>query len=125
MSDVSGTLRNVIIDGISYDVMADTNVSEVGSLFENESIATSGRNMRRMTKRPQNAESVVIAANGAEKERLKNVADSIEDVRMSYETASGDVYRADGWIEFENRQTEENRATIVMCPRIKWEPFLA
>jgi hypothetical protein len=44
---------------------------------------------------------------------------------MSYTEASGDVYRASGWIEFESHETEENRATIQMHPRNDWSAFLA
>lgn len=124
--DIAGTLRKVTIDGITYDVMADTNVTETGSAFENEAIPTSGKNMKKMTRRPENRESVVLACNGDERELLRAAADSPRtNIPLSYETAAGDVFRADGWIEFENRETEENRATIQMHPRTEWDQFVA
>ena len=125
MARVSGSIRNVTINGVTYDVLADANFSETGSRFENEGIATSGETIRKMTRRVPQVESVIVKAAGADKERLKGIADGIDDVSMSYETAAGDVYRATGFIEFENRETEENRATLTMIPRQDWRAFLA
>ena len=123
--DVAGSIRKVTLDGTTYDPFADTNISEIGSAFENEAVPTAGRNMKKMTKRAENREGVVLAANGSERVLLRELADRTTDFPMSYETAAGDVYRATGWIEFENRETEENRASIQMHPRTKWEPFLS
>lgn len=125
MSDVSGTIRKLDLDGTSFDVMADTNISEVGGPFENENIPTSGRNMRKMTRRPENREDVVVAANGAERQQLRDFSQRIDNFPMSYTTAAGDVYHAEGGIEFENRETEENRASLILLPAGEWEPFLA
>lgn len=125
MVDVAGTLRRVTISGVTYDVMADTNVTEVGSAFENEAIPTSGRNMKKMMRRAENRSGVVIAANASERDALQQIAESVEDVTLAYETADGSVYRADGWIEFESRETEENRATVTMMPRRAWASFVA
>lgn len=123
--DIVGAIRKVTLDGVSFDCFSDTNITEVGSQWQNESIPTSGRNMRKMTKRAENREGIVIAANGAERDILKELSERQTDFTMSYETAAGDVYRCSGWIEFENRETEENRASIQMHPRNTWEPFLA
>ncbi len=125
MSDISGSIRKVTLDGMPFDVPADVNISEVGSGFLNESVPSSGRNMRKMTKRPQNREGLVLLANGTERDLLRELADSLHDFPMSYETAGGDVYRAQGWIEFENRETEENRAAIQLHPRNGWDVFVA
>ncbi len=125
MGDVAGTIRKVILDGVTYDAMGDTNITEVGGAFENESIPTSGRNIKKMTKRPENREGVVIACNGAERELLKELSERLTDFTLAYQTAGGDTYRAVGWIEFENRETEENRATVQLHPRSTWDAFLA
>lgn len=125
MGDISGTPRKVTLDGITFDAMADTNITETGGAFENEAVPTSGRNMKKMTRRPENREGVTLAANGNERALLKELSERTTDFPMSYTTAAGDVYRADGWIEFENRETEENRATIQMHPRTTWVPFIA
>lgn len=125
MGDISGTLRKVTLDGVTFDVPADVNVTETGSKFLNESVPSSGRNMRKMTKRPENREGLVLLANGAERELLQQLAERLSDFPVSYETAGGDVYRAVGWIEFENRETEENRAAIQLHPRNGWDSFVA
>ena len=125
MSDIAGSIRKLILDGTTFDVPADANISETGGAFENESIATSGRNMKKMTRRPENREGVVVMANGAERDLLKALSERVDDFTMSYTTAGGDVYRCSGWIEFENRETEELRATIQLHPRTSWDAFLA
>ena len=126
-NDTVGTPRKVTLDGITFDVMADTNISEVGSQFENEPVPTSGRTMKKMTRRSKAAESVTLACNGDERQVLEELDERTENFSMSYELASGDVFRAVGFIVFENRETEETRATIQMHPAQdnKWEPFIA
>lgn len=125
MGDVSGSIRKVILDSVTYDVMGDANITEVGGAFENEAIPTSGRTIFKMTKRPENREGVVIACNGAERELLKELSERFTVFSLSYQTAAGDIYRTVGKIEFENRETEENRATIQLLPDGPWEAFLA
>jgi hypothetical protein len=125
MSDLAGTIRKVTLDGIAFDAMADTNVSETGSQWEVSGVPTSGRNMKKMVRRPETRESIVLACNGAEREVLKELAERIDDFPMSYTTAGNDVYRCTGFIEFETRETEENRATIQLIPRDQWESFVA
>lgn len=123
--DIVGALRKVTLDGTTFDVFPDSNVTEVGSQWENQPLPTSGRTLRKMTKRSENREGVVLACNGVERDILKELSERQSDYTMSYETASGDVYRCTGWIEFENRETEEGRASIQMHPRKTWDSFLA
>lgn len=123
--DITGSLRRVTLDGVTYDVMPDSNVKEPGSKYKNEPIVTSGRTMRKMTAQSEAREGVVVACNGAEREQLKALAERTGTYAMSYELASGDVYRCTGFIEFESRETEENRATLMLCNTTPWDPFLA
>lgn len=125
MADVTGTLRKVTLDGVTYDVFADSNISAIPSAFENTAVPTSGRNMRKMVKRSQSRSGLVLVANGAEQDVLKALAEGLSDFPMSYETAAGDVYRSAGWIEFETHETEENRAAVTLHPRQDWSAFLA
>ena len=125
MGDVSGSIRKVTLDGTTFDVAADTNIKETVSGYENDVVPTSGRNIRKMTKRAEVVEGVTILANGHEREILKELAERTEDFPMSYETAGGDVYRATGWIEIESRETEELKAAVKMFPRNSWESFVA
>jgi hypothetical protein len=119
----AGSIRKVILDGISYVTAADSNISEIGSAYENSSVPTSGVNMRKMVRRTELRENIVLIVDDQEREALRELSDRLEDIPMSYETAGGSTFRADGWIEFENRETEENRATIKMIPRRGWDLF--
>jgi hypothetical protein len=123
--DISGTIRKVTLDGVTYNVAADANITEVGSAYQNESVPTSGQNMRKMTKRSENREGIDLIVNGDERDNLKMLAERVDDFPMSYETAAGDIYRATGWIEFESRETQDNKATVQLLPRDNWESFIA
>lgn len=125
MGDVAGTIRKLMVNGISFDVMADADITEVGSQYLNESIPSSGRNMRKMTKRPQTREGLVIACNPAEQAILKGFADDIATIPLSYTRADGSKFRAPGWIEFESVTTMENRGTIKLYEQTDWELFVA
>ena len=126
MGDIAGSIRKISIDGTSFDIMADADVTEVGSQFLNEPIPTSGRNMRKMTKRPQTREGMVIAANPAEQARLQEIADSRELIPLSYTRADGSKFTAPkGWIEFESISTMNNAATVKLHEQTAWELFVA
>ncbi len=125
MPRVAGTLRKVTLDGITFGVPGDVNVTETGSGILNESVPSSGSNMRKVTKRSQVREGVVLLVDGAERELLQELDERLDDFPMSYETAAGDVYRAVGWIAFESRETEEGRAAIQLHPRNGWDAFVA
>ena len=124
MADVSGTLRGVTLDGVAFNVMGDADISEMGGGVEVEMIPTSGPAMKKMTRRNQTRESVVLSCSDAERELLQELSERIADFPMSYSVASGSAYFADGGIEFESRTTAENRATIKMLPRNQWEAFV-
>ena len=125
MGNATGSIRKLTLDGITFDVMADSNFSETGAGFENDRIPTSGASIKKMTKRVQKVESVVIKANPEEKQRLQVLNDRLTDFPMSYTTADGSVFRTNGSINFETRETEENRATIQLHPSNGWEIFNA
>lgn len=127
MGDIVGTPRKVTLDGITFDVMADANFSEMGSGNEKEGVPTSGRTLQKITKRSKTVESVTLACNGDERSVLEELDSRLVNFPMSYENAAGDVYRSVGFIWFENRETENNSATIQMHPAEdnKWEAFIA
>lgn len=122
---VVGSIRKVTLDGVTFAAMASANIKEIGSAYLNDAIPTSGKNVRKMTKRADIREGIELALNGAERDYVSALADRTDNFPMSYETASGDVYRTVGWIEFESMETEEGKATIKMIPEDKWESFLA
>jgi hypothetical protein len=76
-----------------------------------------------MVKRVEMRENIILAVDDLEREALKVLSERLDDYPMSYETSGGSIFRAEGWIEFENRETEENRASIKMIPRRGWNLF--
>jgi hypothetical protein len=121
--DLTGTIRKVNLNGVTYDAAADASIKGVPTGHENSAVPTSGRTMRKMVKRVQSRE-VELVANGAEQEALKALADQLPDFPMSYETAAGDIYRAVGFLEYSNHETDENKASVTLFPRGDWEAFL-
>jgi formate dehydrogenase assembly factor FdhD len=122
--DLSGSVRKLTLDGVTYNVAGDANFNEVEGLFENDTVVHSGGNSRKVTRRAAVRENVTIICNGAEFDQLKALSERLEDFPMSYETASGDVYRTTGWINLEHRETEENRVSMKLFPRKQWSAFL-
>lgn len=122
--DLSGSIIKVTVNGTGYDAVTDTNLDVVATRFKNESIATSGRNIRKQTRQVEEVKSVVIACNADERNTLKALAENQVDVTLAYTTAAGDVYRTNGWIDFEKWESMDLKGTIAMFPRDKWEPFI-
>jgi hypothetical protein len=121
----TGTPKKVTLDGTTFNVAADANFSEVGSKYLVENMPTSGPNIPKMTKRAQNVTDIPLIVDGAERAILKALSERTEAFPLSYELVSGDIYRATGHIEFESRNTDENRASVQLLPQGDWTPFLA
>ena len=124
MGDLAGTIRNVKLNTISFDAMADANVTSNDS-NEKEGIATSSsRNMIKVTKKVPTREGIDLAANPAEHEVI--LALSLETVPfpMSIEYADGSIYRTEGLINVEGHESESNKTTIIMIPTREWNAFV-
>ena len=122
----SGSIRKLTIEGIPFDVMADANFSEVFSQYEVEVIATSGKGMKKFTKRVPTVEGVVLGTSGADRERLKAWNEGLADLKFSYTNAAGDTAKAQGHFNIESNESEENRTTITLMPTSgNWTVFLA
>ena len=127
MSNV-GTIRKVVIDGVTYDVPADINITFNRSSFETEGTPTSGKTMIKKTRRVPTIESLTLMTTPAEMETLNDVAEGLTDVTFSVELADGTVYKSAGQINFENYESEEGKSTITFIPaktKDAWTPFLA
>lgn len=128
MGRTSGTLRKLLLNGISYDVPADINVTIHLSPFETEGIPSSGRTMFKMTIKTPLAEGVVLLADPAEQVNLRAFAALLSDSPMSMTFADGTVARGVGRINLENVETEENRVAIQLIPNTAlgaWDYFVA
>lgn len=125
MGNVSGTILSVTLDGTPFNTLGDADFTEVGNATENEMIPTSGDSILKKTRRVQSVTGVVLKCSDAERLLLQTFADKIDPFTITYKTASGSRRRCDGNIEFENRTTMENRATISLLPVNGWEDFVA
>lgn len=125
MSLAVGSLRKVVLNGTTYDVMSDTNINFKRSQYEKEGVPTSGKNMIKFTKRVQTVESCDLGASVEEMEELAAKADSIADITMSFELADGSVYRGTGHINFEGYESETGKITLTLIPVGDWTPFPA
>lgn len=112
----TGTVRKVLIDGISYDAAGDADLNETLTKFENSLIITSGKAVIKQEKRAQLVEDVVLITDGNARQRLTSFADDGGEGPMSYTNRAGDVARFTGTINVDNNQTMESRTTISFLP---------
>jgi len=123
MTAVAGSIRKFTIEGVSFDVAADANFSEIFTQWENSMVPTSGRAMRKMMKRIPSVEGVVLVTDKDQRLVLKDFAEGLDDLKITYKNAAGDSYRGEGTIEIENNETEENRTSCTIHPRGDWTAF--
>ena len=123
--DVSGSIRKFTVEGVSFRVTADTNVSRKPTNVTNEMIPTSGTSMQKKTRVTPQAEGFNLAVNAEEMESLKSFAEGLDLVKVTYETAAGDQYRCTGQIELEANESEEGKVTCTVLPDTDWTMFPA
>ena len=123
--DISGTPISVSLDGTSYRVTRDANFTDQVVEYTNEMLATSGRGMRKKTKKIPVVESVTLSVNSDEREQIRGFNDQDDDITLAYTNAAGDVFRNEGTINVEGLETENNTLTITMQPRGSWTAFIA
>lgn len=122
---VAGTPRAFSIEGISFDLAADVNLSGLLSIYENSKIPTSGKAMTKKIKRVLTVENVVLVTDWAAKEVLRTYAEQIEDVKFSFTYPDGSVLKSEGTFNIESDESEENRTTISVHPADRWTYFSA
>jgi hypothetical protein len=116
MSDVSGSLRGVSLDGTSFRVPADADVTMKFSSFETEGIPTSGDTMYKKTIISPNHEGVPLTVNGDEIELLEELAARNEPFPMSVNLASGDEFKCQGMINFGDTGSADMKAEVDLIP---------
>jgi hypothetical protein len=121
----SGTPRKTTLNGMTFHVFADTNVSFKPSLFTTEGVPTTGPTMNKMTKVVPEMDSITIAASPADLLLIKAMAESLVDITMSIEFADGSVFKATGRINLDSWESETNKAAVKLIPTEDWTPFIA
>lgn len=125
MADTSGTPRRVTLDGVTYNVVFDANFSETPEVTT-EGIRHTGGTQFKQTLNTAQVESVTLVVPGGANARLIDLSKRTVSFPMSYELANGDVYRANGQINLEPRETEENRRDVILIPDGgEWKAFLS
>jgi hypothetical protein len=112
----TGTLRKFVAKGISFDVAADADLEETITQFENTLIVTTGKSVIKQEKRAQQVGGLVLITSGADAEILRDIADSGQEISMSYTKRSGDTYRLTGTFNVENNTTMESRTSLILLP---------
>jgi hypothetical protein len=123
----TGTVNRIAINGPSYDVPADINITFNRSGFTIEGIPTNGKTVMKYQRRVQTMESIPLMTSPAEMETLNNVAETLADVTLMVELADGSSYRSTGRVNFENYESEEGRSTITIIPaksKNAWTPII-
>lgn len=122
-----GSVRKVVIDGFTFNVMGDANFDQMKGMFETEAVTHSGGNTMSKKFRPQNVESVGLQCSTGEAEVLRELSERLTNYDMSYTNANDDIFRCVGQINFESHDTEKGLASIKMIPerRDGWVPFEA
>jgi hypothetical protein len=123
--DVTGSIRKFTVEGISYRVAADANVKRRPINVENTMIATSGKAMQQKKRMVPQAEGLDLILNADEAESLKSFAEGLDLVKVSYETAAGDVYRCTGQINLDGHESETGKASVTVQPVEDWTMFPA
>jgi hypothetical protein len=124
-SDDVGSVTALNLNGIDYRVIADADLSLTPSNSENTKVATSGKPMDKVVKRIQSVESVDLAVNATELDEIRSMAETRDDIKMSFATAAGDQYHAEGRVNLDTYTTQDGKLTLSMHPNTGWTPVLA
>lgn len=123
MGGKAGTLRGISIAGVSYDVIADTNATRIGSVYENTTVSTTGKPILQQTKRNEDMEGIKLGCDPQEHAELKKIADDGSEVEINLTYADGKTYGSTGWINIDNHESETNTTNIKLMPTESWSVF--
>jgi hypothetical protein len=120
---VSGSGRNITLNGISFVIAADANPGRQPTQ-ENEGVRHSGGVEKKVTLVMGAIESVKLIVSDVEYDILQGLSEQLENFPMSHEKADGTVLSATGFIGLDNYEAEENSVEITMTSETgKWIPF--
>lgn len=123
---VSGSGRKLLLDGISFNMAADSNPGRMPTV-DKEDIVHTGGVQPKVTLMSGAIESQKLILEDSEYEVLQLLNERIDNFSMSYEKADGTVLRTGtGYIKLDNYEAEENSCEITMTPSTRrWEVFAA
>lgn len=91
-----GTIRKVQIAGISYPVTADIDATIDLDRFTNDSLPTSGENVKQMVLKAQTITGITLRVNITKYKQLKAASEGIDAVPATFELANGDKVVGEG-----------------------------
>ncbi len=125
MSAVVGSIKKLVIDGTTYDVMQDAKASYNPSEFEVEEQPTTGDTLMAMKRRVPIMEGIDLGLTPKTLESLRAKADSTAEKTLAITFADGSVYRAKGRISIDKWESDTGKCTVKLIPSGAWSPFLA
>jgi hypothetical protein len=121
----SGSVRKVLLDGISFYATAD-GTPEREPTQENEGIRHSGGVSKKVTYMNGAVSALKLTVTAEEYELLQELSERPTNFAMSYTRQNGDALRATGFITLANYSDEDNSIEITMTPETgRWELFAA
>ena len=128
MPPVTGTPEEIVLDGISFDVKADADITINVVSTENEGTPTTGRTFKKVVRKSANAESIPFVVETEELDTLAELHKRIEPFPISLGLADGSSHKTTGWINLENYTTAEGTTPVTVIPDRSvdpWERFAA
>lgn len=123
--DVGGSIQSVNLNSQSFDVPGDVDAQFIASRYKSEALASTGRNIRKMTRQVAEIKNLVVFANGDELVIMKNAAEALADISMNVKLVDGTVWRTSGWFDFEEWGNTDLRVKLSLQPRTDWEKAVA
>jgi len=113
----SGSPRKLLIDGVSFNLMADADVNKTSSVL-NEATPHSGGNSFKQTRLPGDINSVTADVSTAELEQLETFAENILNIPLSLMLVypDGSKYTGPGFINLAEHTSQDNKVDITLFP---------
>lgn len=119
---MSGTWREVRIDGSLYNVKAESDATLMGGSFENAPVPHSGGSAQKQTRRADSITGLILVLEPGEYDRLKTRNDkSVKKpgYPISAIDNEGNTYKSSGFINFQGMTNMENTGTVDLISMTK------
>jgi hypothetical protein len=121
--DVVGTPVRCVLDGNTFNYMADADIADGKPKWAGAPLPHSGGTMWQMTRQDTGATGHAVKANDDELAILKALAERIDSFPMSYTNLAGVTYSSPGHISYETRSTANGRVELTLVPDDDWVQF--
>jgi len=125
MARVVGTPKKFTIEGISFNMAADVNISLTPTKEEVTMIATTGKGLQKRVKRIPKAESVTLLVSAEELEQLRSMSSELEEKKFSVTLADGSEWKTQGVFGMESYESEDGKVSITVEPSDDWTVLVA